>query len=107
MYGIFVPHMTEFIYQDAFKDKEGIESLHLNFWKVDGEDDKEALEFGELVKEAVSEVRKYKSENNISMKADIDSMTIKTPEKFKADFDKTLGDIVACCHAQKVEFEIL
>ena len=107
MYGIFVPHMTEFIYQDAFKDKEGIESLHLNFWKVDGEDDAESLEFGELVKDAVSEVRKYKSENNISMKADIDSMTIKTPEKFKEDFDKTLGDIVACCHAQKVEFEIL
>ena len=78
----------------------------MNFWSVDGEDDADALEFGELVKEAVSEVRKYKSENNISMKADIESMTIVTPEKYKADFDKTLGDIVACCHAQKVEFEI-
>ena len=49
MYGIFVPHMTEFIYQDAFSAKEGINSLHMNFWKVDGEDDADSLAFGELV----------------------------------------------------------
>ena len=106
MYGIFVPHMTEFIYQDAFKAKEGIDCLHMNFWKVDGEDDAESLEFGELVKDCVSEVRKYKSANNISMKADIETMKIVTPEKYKGMFDATMGDLIACCHAQNVEFDI-
>ncbi|HBL40560.1 MAG TPA: valine--tRNA ligase, partial [Ruminococcaceae bacterium] len=106
MYGIFVPHMTEYIYQDAFAKAEGIDCLHQNLWSVDGEDDEESIAFGEYVKDAISEVRKFKSENNISMKSEVESMKIVTPEKFKGAFDKTLGDIVACCHAKTVEFEI-
>ena len=33
-------------------------------------------------------------------------MAMYTPEKYKRLFDATMGDLIACCHAQNVEFEI-
>jgi hypothetical protein len=58
--------------------------------------------FGEKLKEVIAETRKFKSENSLSMKAEMDEVVIKTESRFAELFMKTSKDIKACCHAKEL-----
>lgn len=62
--------------------------------------DESILQFGEELKDNVYRVRKYKTENALSMKAEIEEMIIVT--KFVQLFNCTIGDLLACCNARKI-----
>ena len=64
--------------------------------------DKIYLEFGEHIKAQIADIRKYKTENQMSMKDHIPEMIIKTPEKFKAFYDQTEKDLQACTSADTI-----
>lgn len=105
MYAIYVPHITEYIYQEFFRSHEGCVSLHKLRWEKDRQVDDEIILFGEKIKGIVSEARKYKAENNLSMKAEIDEVVIKAEEKEMSMVTRSIGDIKACCRARKIRID--
>jgi len=106
MYAIYVPHITEYIYQDFFKSFEQSASIHQLKWEKPELIDEKILMFGKKLKEIVSDMRKYKSENNLSMKAEIDCLLIKTTAEQFEYFRQSEKDILACSRAKKVIISI-
>jgi valyl-tRNA synthetase len=102
LYAVYVPHITEHLYQEFFRQHEGCVSLHLMQWETESPLDMEIIRFGEKVRDIVSGARKYKSENSLSMKAEMPEIIIDTEGKYEDWFKKTLKDIQACCRAKTV-----
>jgi valyl-tRNA synthetase len=107
LYAIYVPYITEEIYQSYYKDFEKSNSIHTMQWKIRSESNKEdILCFGENIKEILIEVRRYKSERNLSLKEKINKLKISIPENQVDYLQNTLKDIKACTWAENIEFEI-
>jgi len=104
LYAPYVPHITEHIYQGFFRQHEGAVSIHLTHWPKPGVVDGEALGFGKHLKAAIFEMRKYKSERNISMAAEMDVLEIYTPQVYAEWFKQTEGDIRACSKAANIRY---
>ncbi|MDU1411372.1 MAG: valine--tRNA ligase [Clostridium sp.] len=106
LYAIYVPHITEYIYQEFFRKYEETKSIHKNLWIKDCEVDKDIIAFGEILKDTIGEVRKYKSEKNLSMKTEIEEVIIKCTKKEQELFRKTEKDIKACCKTEIVKYDM-
>jgi valyl-tRNA synthetase len=102
MYAIYMPHETEYIYQKGFKELDKAVSIHLTQWPKPTAVDGDILAFGEMIKQAVAEVRKYKSEHNLSMKEEIESVTITGSAKYRQWVFETEKDLIACTHGKCV-----
>ena len=103
LYAVYVPHITERIYQNFFRQHEKSISLHRLCWETEETFDDEIILFGEKLKDVISQTRKYKTENALSMKAEIEKVVITTDKKFVELFQQTVNDIKACCHARIIE----
>lgn len=103
LYAIYVPHITEYIYQEFFRQHEKCISIHKMQWEDDQSIDNEILAFGEKLKETIMQTRKYKSENSLSMKTEIEEITITTDDKFIEWFKQTTRDLKACCHTKEIK----
>ncbi len=102
LYAVYVPHITEFIYQEFFRQHEKSVSLHKLMWEQEKSFDEEIILFGEELKGIIAETRKYKSENNLSMKSEMEELHISTSSKTAELFKLTIGDIKACCMAKSI-----
>ena len=100
MYAIYVPHVTEYIYSEFFKRHEKAESIHLLRWERPQSVDNDILRFGGKVVDIIAGVRKYKSENNLSMRAETDKLEIKCETEFIDWFKQTEKDLTACTNAK-------
>jgi len=104
LYAIYVPYITEEIYQSYFKAFEKVASIHTMEWDMKADSKKEEIiYFGENIKNTIGEVRKYKSERNLSLKESINTLRISIPENQGEYFEKTLKDIKACTWAENIE----
>jgi len=103
MYAIYVPHVTDYLYQNFFKQHEGAKSLHQLQWAQPAEHDPQLLAFGEALKEQISAMRKVRSEQNLSRKDPLASYTIDAGE-FAVWFELTKKDIQACENIGEVNF---
>jgi len=107
LYAIYVPFITEEIYQCYFKNLEKCPSIHSMTWNMTPNTNiEEILSFGESIKNVVSEVRRYKSERNLSLKEKIGILKIGIPISQKEHLQKTLKDIKACTWAEEIEVTI-
>ncbi len=102
LYAVYVPHITEYIYQEFFRQREGTISLHRLHWEAEKPLDHEILLFGEKLKEVIAKARKYKSENALSMKTEMEEVVIAEGDQFTELFKQTEGDIKACCRAKNI-----
>lgn len=102
MYAVYVPHITEYIYKGFFEKYENSISLHRLYWEAPGSIDEKIIAFGQQLKNAVAQTRKFKSESGLSMKDEIDEVLIRTEDKHAPMFALEEGDIRACCAARKV-----
>lgn len=103
LYAIYVPHITEYIYQEFFKQHEKALSIHLLQWKKPKDINPLLIQFGEILKETISDMRKYKSENNLSMRTEMDVLEIRCEPKFKGWFQRTEKDLKACANAKEIK----
>ena len=103
LYAIYTPYVTEYIYQDFYRDKEKEISLHETLWETK-ETDGIYIEFGEHLKNIIAEVRKNKTEHQMSMKDSIPELIISCPGKFKDLYKLTEKDIKACTAAEKIKY---
>ncbi|HEC76474.1 MAG TPA: valine--tRNA ligase [Thermoplasmatales archaeon] len=71
LFSPFLPFLTEEIYDLVYKKFERKESIHLSEWPQPVLIDEEAEEKGEIIKEAISKIREWKSRNGIALNAPI------------------------------------
>lgn len=77
LFAIYLPHITEEIYQNTFKNTQNEISIHkFNIGKIDVDFDEKIIEKGDAVVNIISSVRQFKSENKLSLKTEIKSIEI-------------------------------
>lgn len=77
LFSIYMPHITEVIYQDAFAKLENCKSIHISgYLDLGNEIDTQLISNGDEVCDIVSQIRGFKSQNNLSMKAEINEMIV-------------------------------
>jgi valyl-tRNA synthetase len=74
-----MPHVTEDIYQDGFKDLDGARSIHVSTWPepVLFSDEDEAR--GDLVKDVVSAIRSWKAERKLPLNKELEMIELIGP----------------------------
>ena len=104
MYSPFVPHITEYIYQELYKSKLKDELLSTSkFTQLPY--DKKYIEFGDAMKKVVGDVRKYKTERNLSMKEPIEELKISTSLDNIRCLRDSILDIQSCTRAEHIDIE--
>lgn len=68
---------------------------------------KDIMICGFVLADVVASMRKYKSENNLSMKTGMENISINTTEKMNDFFNKTKKDIIACSKAKAISISII
>ena len=106
LYAIYVPHITEHIYQEFFRQHEKQASIHRTHWLKSSAINSDIIEFGDTLKNVISEMRKYKSERNLSMAAELETLEIRTEQRFAEWFKQTEKDIKACSRAAIIIYTI-
>lgn len=101
LYAIYTPYMTEYIYQDFYKAHEKELSLHQTLWTT-GDTQSDILAFGTHLEGVIAQVRKEKSEKQLSMKEPIPKLLISCPMGLRGFYEKSLGDIMACTGAGRI-----
>ena len=99
LFAPFIPHITEELYQGIF-DKN--ESIHRRGnWPniADYFEDKNLIAIGEVMLEVIFNVRKFKSDNNLSMKVTVTKIIITSP----IDITLIRADLANVCNALEVE----
>ena len=82
-------------------------SIHLKQWDTPETYETQWIHFGEILKTSLNEARRYKSENNLSMKASLPFLEIECPTSMRIYFEASLGDIKACTHADIIAIKEL
>lgn len=101
MLSIFMPFVCEDVYLKYFKKHIYKDSINICDWpKVNSVNEKD-LENGELFKNIIGAIRKYKSQNAMSMKVEIDNLKIMTNVDLS---DKLKKEITKVMFVKNVEF---
>lgn len=101
-YSIFTPFITEEIYKSYFEQYEGYPSIHLTKWHKTSTINDRLIAFGEHLKSIISEVRKYKSAKNLSMKDKAGYLTPTVPVSDHESFYLALKDLKATVHVMDI-----
>ena len=106
-YAIFIPHITEEIYQSYFRDKEDILSIHLFDWARYSEFDfgSQILDRGEEFIEIASQVRRYKSEAGLSLGTELKSLDIQCNLETEIFLKKAGLDLQAITRAEELNLD--
>lgn len=104
MYAIYVPHLTEYIYQKGFKEFVGIESIHQMQWENPQNVDDIVLKFGTELTSVVFGARKYKTENGLSMRTEMEGIDVKISKDTEEMFKSAEKDLLACTCAKKINY---
>ena len=102
-FAIYIPHITEEIYQGYFVNYEDAVSVHRTIIEpipVTTEFTSKDFEVGENTLKIISELRRYKSEKNLSLKAEISSVEITLPSGI--ELGDSLSDIKATCSCNEI-----
>ncbi|MCA9487040.1 class I tRNA ligase family protein [Candidatus Woesearchaeota archaeon] len=101
----FLPFISEEIYQIFYKQYETEESIHLTSWPEQTTQDKEAIILGNNFIEILSQVRRYKAEKQVSMKAELEKIQVTCTQEEKQFIENSLQDLKAVTGAKEIEFE--
>ena len=101
-----MPHITEEIYQLYFASQENISSIHVSSWPeyAPALVNEEAELTGELGIDIINAVRKYKSEQKMSIKEEMKELILVSEEKNFAETIKTLeADLKAVLNVKEIK----
>jgi valyl-tRNA synthetase len=99
LFAPFIPHVTEELYQAIFSNK--LTSIHQRGSWCKLEDyilDEETLEIGKVMLEVIFNIRKFKSDNNLSMKTPIQKFSINT----KINISAVITDLQNVCNTAEI-----
>jgi len=97
LFAIYIPHITEEIYQDIFKKFEEYDSIHISPWPeklgIKGSN------LGELCVSIISSLRKWKSDRGMALNAKIEDIVIFSSK----DIDPIKEDIKRAMNVENLE----
>lgn len=101
----FIPHTTEELYQNIYREKEIEKSIHLARWPEysPSMDDSEALQLGDIAMEVISDIRKWKTERRLGMGREVDEMTVFHPNG--AELQPIRDDIAGTLRIKNMKIE--
>ncbi len=101
-----MPHITEAIYQNYFIDFEKSESIHIAPWPVvdDKMIDDDIEKTGDMITDVIGVVRRYKSEKDINLNAEVDEIVIECEEPLQHKLSKAFEDLKSTTKAKNVAF---
>ncbi len=104
LFAIYLPHITEEIYQNTYLQNEKIISIHkFELSSILTNETDSIIKNGDLVVDIVSKIRQFKSENKLSLKTEIDNVTITAPN---LDFIRQCeADIKAVTSVHELKYE--
>ncbi|MCP4423169.1 MAG: valine--tRNA ligase [Chloroflexi bacterium] len=100
-----LPYVTEQIYQGLFAETDGAASIHRSRWPQVNERwlDETAVSLGETFIEIATAVRRYKSEHNLSLGAELPALHLVAPdETLAAALAEGQTDLISVTRAQAV-----
>ncbi|MEM2121411.1 MAG: valine--tRNA ligase [Candidatus Woesearchaeota archaeon] len=102
-----MPHITEEIYQSYYKEFEKKESIHLTSWPeyFNELEFKEIEQEIETILEILSIIRKFKSENKMSLAKEFKKLIIDCDEKTKTRLKENLPLIKPAARFKELEFK--
>ncbi|MCQ2086074.1 MAG: valine--tRNA ligase, partial [archaeon] len=98
----FMPYVTESIYRDVFYKHEGAKSIHLTSWPKPIFTDSEAERAGNVLKDIIAAIRRWKSERKIPLNADLQMIEL-IGEDAKI-IECAADDVIATIRANKLQF---
>nr|MBI4156416.1 valine--tRNA ligase [Candidatus Woesearchaeota archaeon] len=103
LYAPIMPFITDEIYMSYYSGKEKTKSIHISDWPKSDKKmmDNKIEKIGDKAIEVISDVRKFKSENNKSLKAE---MILTLDKKDQKDFKDLLNDLKAVTNAKEIKF---
>jgi valyl-tRNA synthetase len=98
----FTPFIVEEIYQHSFREYERTESIHMTEWPTfdDALVDPKIIEAGDLAVNYIGQVRKAKSEKNVSLKTPVTLLQL--PVESEEMLDQFRSDIKATTNSQRI-----
>ncbi len=96
----FLSFVTEEVYHDVYKERDKNESIHVSQWPEPILFDEEAQGIGDFVKDIISEVRNWKSENGIPLNEEMGRIMVLTDRE---SLEKGEKDIVETLKASGLE----
>jgi len=101
-----MPYVTEEIYHLYFDKIEGKKSIHTSTWPLYYTEliNEEIENTGDLAVSIIGAVRKFKSENNLSLKEELKKLIIECSEEDKKKIEEVVPDIGATTRANDVNF---
>ena len=107
LFAPIMPFITEEIYHLYFKQFEKEKSIHITNWPEYNESliDEEAEEAGDLAVEIIAEVRKHKSENKMSLKEELEKLTVECTKEQQKAINKILEDLKQVGKIKEIEFK--
>jgi valyl-tRNA synthetase len=120
LFAPFTPHITEAIYQAIFLHEDWLEearkgnwpggvgwkSIHTSRWPEPDVSlqDEQAEQIGEYLIEIASAVRRYKSENNLSLRTELNRLQLSVKEPHLAvAFQDASSDLMSITRAKRVD----
>lgn len=76
LYAPFLPHITEYLYQHILKSHYKVSSLHLTQLQQDQNFDSAISANMQIILDVISQVRKFKTAQQLSLKTEIEQLTI-------------------------------
>jgi valyl-tRNA synthetase len=100
----FLPFVTEKIYTGLFSSTDGQSSIHIAQWPQINEMlvDETAVSHGELLVDIATAVRRYKSEHNFSLGAELDNINIISNGTLTAFFQAAETDLLSITRARTI-----
>ena len=101
----FLPYVTEEIYTGLFAVRDGSDSIHTSRWPQVDETwlDEKAIATGELLVEIATAVRRYKSEHNLSLGAEVAQLQVATADPALAGaLQAASADLTSITRARQV-----
>jgi valyl-tRNA synthetase len=102
----FMPHVTEELYQLGFRERVGEKSVHLLRWPEGAEEiDAGAAQTFEGTVDVITAVRKFKSENNLSMGAELAALQIGADDQRQSMYESALAELGSTSRAKQVTIQ--
>jgi len=102
-----MPHISEEIFQLYFTDKENVKSIHISMWPKFTENklDERSEKAGDFAIDIINLVRKYKSEQQMSMKEELQKLVLICSEENFIDLVKSVeGDLKSVLKVKEISF---
>ncbi len=102
LFAPFFPYISESVYLELFKEKK---SVHLEEFPKSGFYDEKSVEVGELLKKIISEVRKWKISNKLSLGKEINKVSVFAGKEEIEKLKLVERDIKEISRAKEIEIK--